>query len=136
MHSLAPGDFGIAQSAGATDPYPFGPGLHGAEDGLFHGPAIGYTALYLVSDGPGYQKCVQLGLPDLLYIQTDFLAGQLFKMGIELVHPLAPPSDDDAGTGGIDGHRYLFGLPVDLHPGDGGVKIFGLYCPPDGQIFL
>ena len=103
------------QPPGAAYPDTFGPGLDGAEDGLFHGPAVGYPPLHLLGYRAGHQKGIKLGLADFLDIQADPLAHDTLKVKPHLVNPRPAAPDDDTRPGGIDGHRHILRLAVNLH---------------------
>ncbi len=116
LHPLVlAGHIGPAQAAGHLDLDPLGAPLHGAGDGLLDGPAVGDATLDLVRYGAGHQGGIDLRDANLVDVDANPATGGPLQGGPQLVHPLTPAPDDDAGAGGVDGHGDLVGVALDLH---------------------
>ena len=121
----------LPRRAGAADPYSLGPGLHGAENCLFHRPPVGDAALDLLGDRPGHQVSIQLRLADFLDIKLYLLADQRLEVLPHFINPLSAPPDDDAGPGGMESDEYILCLAVNLYQRDAGFRdTLTLMCLP------
>ena len=112
------------------------PGLGGTEECLFHRPAVCNTALNLVGYCPGDQISIKFRLGHLLDIQPDPFPDKLLQLGSHFINPLSPSSDNNTGTGGMDGDEYLMGLALNLDLGDGSLSVSGADSLPDFEVFL
>ena len=136
MHGQTAGYLGPTQSAGATDSHSLGPGLHRAQGGLFHGPAVSDPALDLLGYLLGHQLSIKLGPLNFLNIQLDSLTHQFLKVSPGFIDSLSASSDDDAWAGGMDSYRYLFCLALYLHQRHSSRPVPGLDASPQSQVFL
>ena len=115
MHHLPPGYFNSTQPAGAVESDPLGAGLHGTEDGLFHGSAVGDSSLHLLGYSSGYQIGIQFRLPDLLDVKLDSFADKVLKVVPGFVNALSAPSDYNAGARSIYVHCHFVCLALDFN---------------------
>jgi len=135
MHAHAAGYLSATQSTGTTDFHSLGTSLHGAKHCLFHSPPVGNTALNLLSYCLRYQISIKLRLLNLLDIQLNPFPNKLLKVTPHFINSLPSAPDDDARPGGIDGYRHLICLTLNLHQGDGSIRIPGLNCLAQLQVF-
>jgi quercetin dioxygenase-like cupin family protein len=88
MHGQPTRNFSTAQTTGAVNSHPFGACLDSAQHGLFHRPAISYTAFHLVGNAPCDQHGVEFRLLHFLYIQLDLFPNQFAQDAACLVNSL------------------------------------------------
>ena len=136
VQDLAAGYLVTTQSAGTANSHPFGSSLHGAEKRLLHCSTEGNPVLHLVSYRASHQKGVELRLLNLLNIELHLLTENILQVRSHLVNSLSAASDDYTGAGGIDGHRHLICLAVNLDQRDTGFGISGINRLPDFQVLL
>ena len=127
--------FGTSKATGAANLDPFGAGLHGALNSLFHGATEGEAPLELLGDSLGHQGTVGIGVRDFLNVHCRGAFDDAVEFDPQRLDRLPAAADDHARFGGMDGDVDIRPGPLDFDTGDSGVTDVGQHGPADDVVF-
>jgi hypothetical protein len=110
--------------------------LHRSGHRLSDRPTESYPPFQLIGHVSRHQVCVQLRLPNFLYVDPDaWSIGDSLQHLSQLLDPLATSPDDNSRPGGMDRYDQFAVAPLDIHARYAGVRVPGQNGVAYPQIF-
>jgi len=126
--------FSAVQATGNADLDSLCSRSHGSHDRLARGSLEGNSLLDLLRDGFGNELPVDIWASYFLHVHMHLLAGHSFKEQTKIIDSLAAASDDNTGSGAVQGNFDSIRCALDLNRRNCGSRHLLLCIPAYSSI--